>query len=321
MLKTVVTDYTMDNLDIERSILEPLGCTVVSNKAFVDIQSLKTLLTDADYVITQFAPVNAEVIGAMQKCRVIVRYGIGVDNIDLIAANEKGIPVCNVPDYCIDEVADHTLSMILNLTRRLHENTTKVRSGIWGMGVPVDSMKTLKDMTVGIVAYGRIGKEVAHRLKPFKCRIIVSDPHINEAEIKAAGYSPASLDELYGQSDLITLHCPSTEQNRQMINATSIRKMKQEVIIVNISRGTLVKTEDLTDALQNQWVSAAGLDVIDPEPIAPDHPLLSMNNVLLTSHIASVSPRAIAKLRSDAASLVAMVIRGENPQNIVNAPN
>ncbi len=161
-----VTDYGFDVLDIEKGILEPLGCQFASLKTGKDVPQLMALVKDADYVITQFAPVNAEVIGAMQKCRVIVRYGIGVDNVDLAAAAAKKIPVCNVPDYCTNEVADHALAMILEMTRRVSQNAIRVESGSWSLAVPIECMRALKDMTVGVVAFGRIGREVALRLAP-----------------------------------------------------------------------------------------------------------------------------------------------------------
>jgi D-3-phosphoglycerate dehydrogenase len=316
--KVAVTDYTFDNLDIEQSILEPLGCNVVGQKTGKDPGRLAALVRDADYVITQFAPVDAAVIAAMQKCKVIVRYGIGVDNVDLGAAAAKGIPVCNVPDYCTDEVADHTLAMILDLVRRITSNALKVRSGTWGLGVPLEALRSLKDMTVGVVAFGRIGREVADRLKPFKCKVLVFDPAVDATAIRAAGCTPATLDELLRASDLITLHCPSNEKTKHMINAQRIAKMKHGVLFVNASRGTLVHTDDMVAALRSGKMSAAALDVTDPEPPPAGHPLVKMENVFITSHIASASPQAATKLRRDAAGTVAIAIQGGRLPNVVN---
>ncbi len=289
-MKVAVTDYTFDALDTEKKILEPLGCEVVGQKIGKDPQQLIPLVKDADFVITQFAPVNADVIGAMQKCKVIVRYGIGVDNVDLRAAAAKGIPVCNVPDYCIDEVADYALAMILDLTRKITANANKIRSGTWGCAVPLEAFFTLKDMTVGVVGFGRIGREVAARLKAFKCKVLVYDPPVDAAVIAAAGCTAVSLDELIRTSDLVTLHCPSNEQTHQMINAQSISRMKRGVMLVNTSRGTLVKTDDLTAALQSGQISAAALDVADPEPLPAGHPLVKMDNVILTAHLCLGEP-------------------------------
>ena len=318
MYKVAVTDYGFDNLDPEKSILEPLGCAVVGQKTGKDPAALIELVKDADAVITQFAPVTAEVISAMTKCRVIVRYGIGVDNVDLKAAAAKGIPVCNVPDYCTDEVADHTLALILAATRQTVPCANVIKAGQWKCPVSLQSLHALKSMTVGIVALGRIGREVANRLKPFKCRLVAFDPALSAEQVRAAGCEPVGLDELYAQSDLITLHCPSTEKTRQMINARSLARLKRGVILVNASRGTLVKTPDLVAALQSGQVAAAALDVTDPEPINPDNPLLKMDNVIITSHMAAGSPEAVVKLQREPALAVARALKGEPLVNVVN---
>ena len=321
MEKVAITDYTFDTLEIEKSILEPLGCRIVEQRSGKDIQELIALVKDADYVITQFAPVSSDVVAAMQRCRLIVRYGIGVDNVDLAAAAARKIPVCNVPDFCTDEVADHAVAMILEMTRRITENGVKVRAGGWGLAVPLESMRALKDMAVGVVGFGRIGREVSHRLKPFKCRILACDPAVPAPDIRAMGFFPVSLDELLAQSDLITLHCPSTEATRQMINARSIAKMKRGALLVNASRGTLVRTDDLIAALRSGAVGAAAMDVTDPEPISPDSPLVKMPNVIINSHIASMSPAAMKKLRTDAANTVAIAVRGGKLPHVVNGVN
>jgi D-3-phosphoglycerate dehydrogenase len=317
-MKVVVTDYAFDDLGVETKILESANCQVASLKTGKDLQQLIALVKDADAVITQFAPVNAEVIGAMQKCKVIVRYGIGVDNVDLDAAKAKGIPVCNVPDYCIDEVADHALAMILDLTRKISVNVAKVKASGWGLAGTLQDLHALKDMTVGVVGFGRIGRAVASRLRGFKCKILVFDPIADAAAVKAEGMTPASLEELLSTSDLVTLHCPSTEKTKYMICAQSISKMKRGVMLVNTSRGTLVNTDDLMAALESGQISAAALDVTDPEPIPADHPLVKMNNVSITSHYASASPMAVEILRTAVANRAVQACRGEKLSNIVN---
>lgn len=315
--KVVITDYAFADTDLERAVLAPVGCRLESLKAGKD-QALIDLVKDADAVITQFSPINAAVIGAMQQCRVIVRYGIGVDNVDLKAAAAKNIPVCNIPDYCIDEVADHTLALILAATRQIVPCDNVIKSGQWKLPVPVTALHALKDMTVGLVAFGRIAREVAARLKSFKCRILVFDPLVSAATVTEAGYVPVTLDELFAQSDLVSLHCPSTEKTKYMINATTIAKLKKGVILVNASRGTLVDTPALVAALQSGHISAAALDVTDPEPPGADHPLLKFPNVVITPHDASATPQSVKKLRTTAANLAALALRGEKLPNIVN---
>ena len=337
MSKVAITDYSFADLDPEKRILEPLGCTLVDQKEFVGEEKLQELVQDADYVITQFAPLNAAVIESMAKCRIIVRYGIGVDNVDLDAAAKRGIPVCNVPDYCVDEVADHTLAFILALARKVVPGWDVVRAGGWKLAVPLEEMHALKELTVGLVAYGKIAKEVAARLKAFKSKVLVFDPYVpaNEIEndglvprpfdpyvpaneIENDGLVPTDLEGLLGNSDLISLHCPSTAETQQMINSQSISTMKRGVMLVNTSRGTLVNTADLVAALESGHISAAALDVVDPEPIPPDSPLLKMENVIIHSHVASCSVNSRNRLRTSVAEAVARAVRGEKLANVVN---
>ena len=315
--KVVVTDNLFENLSIEKAILEPLGLEIVDGQCRTP-ETLIPVVANADFVMTQFSPVNAQVIAAMTRCRVIVRYGIGVDNVDIKAAAAKNIPVCNVPDYCIDEVADHTLALILAATRQVFPTIVTVKSGRWKTPVPFAAMHALKNMTVGLVGLGKIGREVASRLKAFKCPLVGFDPAMAPDRISAAGCRPVELERLYAESDIISLHCPSTEKTRYMINAKSLSAMRPGVIIVNTSRGTLIKTPDLVEALRAGKVSAAALDVTDPEPINTDSPLLGMDNVIITSHIASVSPDAVKNLREQVAGIVAMAVRGAKLPNIVN---
>jgi D-3-phosphoglycerate dehydrogenase len=318
MPKVLVTDHTFDPLDIEQRILGPLDA-VLDARQCKTAEQLLPLVADADAVLTQFSPVNAQVIAAMKKVRAIVRYGIGVDNVDLQAAKERGIPVCNVPDYCIDEVADHTLAFILAVTRQVVPNCAGVRGGRWSLAVPLAEMKTLKNLTVGVVGFGRIGREVVRRLLPFRGAIHVFDPAVNPKEIESAGASAlTSLDELLPRSDILTLHCPSTAQTRRMLGAERLAKLKRGSILVNLSRGDLVDTDALVAALQSGHLAAAALDVCDPEPIPPGHPLLQMPNVLVSAHVASVSARAVRTLRETAAGLVARRLRGEALPNVVN---
>lgn len=316
-MKVVVTDYNLPDLGIEQAYCDAAGYELKGLRTATEQERID-LVRDADAVITQFAPVNAAVIGAMQKSRVIVRYGIGVDNVDLQAAAAKGIPVCNVPDYCIDEVADHALAMILDLTRNMTANAMKVRGGSWGLAVPLNRMWALKSMTVGVVGFGRIGREVAGRLKAFKCKVLVYDPPADAAMIRAAGCQSATLDDIFRQCDLITLHCPSNDQTRQMVNAASIATMKVGAMLVNTSRGTLVKTDDLLVALESGKISAAALDVTDPEPPDLQGALVKRDNVIINSHIASCSAQAVRKLRDSVVNTVGIALRGEPLPNIVN---
>ncbi len=315
--QAVITDSTFGSFEIEERILTPLGCALTSRQCKT-ADELVTLTAHADFVLTQFAPITADVIGEMRRARMIVRYGIGVDNVDVAAARDRGIPVCNVPDYCIAEVADHTLALALSATRRVTTHWDRVRAGRWGMTVPLDEMKTLSGMTVGVIGFGRIGRQVVQRLQAFGCRIRVSDPVVPADQIRAAGAEPTSLDDVWRESDLITLHCPSGPKTRNIVNAESLAKMKPGVVLVNVGRGDLVAPDDLLAALETGRVSVAALDVWNPEPPAAESPLMKMDNVILTPHVASVSVKAVRTLRESVANAVARVIRGEPLVNAVN---
>lgn len=317
MLKFAITDYTFDALDIETAILQPAGAQIVSGHC-KSADELIPLVADADAVITQFAPLTAEVVNAMRRARVIVRYGIGVDNVDLAVARERGIPVCNVPDYCVDEVADHTLAMILAITRQIMPNSLHVRSGAWGLATPLSAMRTLHELTIGCVGCGRIGRAVLARLAPFKCRRLVCDPAVAAAEIAALDCAATSLNQLFAESDVITLHCPSTASTRRLLNADTLAQLKPGVAIVNLARGDLIDTAALVAGLRSGHISGAALDVCDPEPPPADHSLRMLPNVIWSSHVASASAKAVKQLRETAARLALAAVRGERLANIVN---
>lgn len=317
MARVVVTDYTFPSLEIEETLLSSFGHDLTGYQA-KSAETLIPAVADADAVITQFAPVNADVIAAMKNARVIVRYGIGVDNVDLAAARSAGIPVCNVPDYCIDEVADHTLAFILSTTRQVVPNSIYIRAGEWGLATPLDQLRTLRDQTVGIVGFGRIGREVAARLKAFKARCLVFDPVVSPAVIHAAGCEALSLEDLLRSADIVTLHCPSTAETRKLLATNTLSLMKPGAIVVNLARGDLIDTPALIAALESGHISAAALDVCDPEPIPVDSPLRKMPQVVCASHIASASPKAVRTLRETAASIAAAALRGDKLPNVVN---
>lgn len=316
-MKVIVTDFGFPNLEIEEEILRPTGAEFASGQCKTR-ELLLPFVADADVVISQFAPITAEVIAAMTKARAIVRYGIGVDNIDLAAAKAKGIAVANVPDYCIDEVADHTLAFILGLTRQVVSNCAMLKGGKWGLATPIDQMSALRDRTVGVVGFGRIGREVVARLRAFKCQVIVFDPMVSPAEIEATGATAGTLATVLEQTDIVTLHCPSNAQTRGMIGGESLRRMRKGAFLINVARGDLVDPAALIEALDSGQLGGAALDVFHPEPIPAGHAILSRSNVILTSHIASVSVPAVRKLRETVAQQAALALRGERMPNIVN---
>jgi len=316
--QVAITDWTFPDLGIEEEILKPLGHRIIARQCKSEAD-LISLAADADCVITQFARVNANVIAALSRARAIVRYGIGVDNVDLDAARAHGIPVCNVPDYCIDEVADHTLAFILAATRQVVSHTVHLRAGNWGLAGPLAAMKALRDLTVGVIGFGRIGREVVRRLIAFKCQVVVFDPVVPAVEIERAGARPAaSVEKLLPICDILTLHCPSTAKTRRMIGRDALAALKPGAILINVARGDLVDTAALIEALQSGHLGGAALDVCDPEPIPADSALLKLSNVIVAPHIASASPPAVRRLRETAATLAATALKGELPPNVVN---
>lgn len=316
MPKVVITDSTFPNIDPERRILEPAGCEVVLGQGG-DEATLIELTHDADAIISQFAKLTPNVIAQMKRVKVIVRNGIGYDNIDVDAAKQHRIPVCNIPDYCINEVADQTLAFILALTRQVLPNHQRVRDGGWGLAVGVNQMQALAEMTVGVVGFGRIGRAVVKRLLAFGGRVLVSDPYVGDEAIRGAGAEPVTFEVLCDASELVTLHCMLNEKTRYLVNVQSLAKMKRGVLFVNVGRGGLVDTAALVAALQSGQVAAAALDVFEKEPLPADSRLRTMPNVVVASHIASVSARAMRVLRETSAQLVLQAVRGERLSNVI----
>jgi len=317
MSQAVITDYTFPDLSIETQILEAAGLEVVSGQCKTP-QDLIVLTASVDYIITQFAPIDADVIKSMSNCKVIVRYGIGYDNVDCETAKKKGIPVCNIPTYCIDEVADHTLSFILSMTRQLLANAKYVQNGKWGLGTDLSKMRGLYDSTVGIVGLGRIGQAVAKRLQGFGCRLMAYDPVVDSTQAASISCQLVDLDYLLSNSDIITLHCPSLPTTKNIINHSTLLKMKKGSLLINAGRGDLICADALTEALITGHLAGAAIDVFSTEPVPNDSPLLDMDNVLITSHIASASPQSAKTLRETAAQIVVISSKGESLPNIVN---
>jgi D-3-phosphoglycerate dehydrogenase len=254
----------------------------------------------------------------MTRARAIVRYGIGVDNVDLAAARERGIPVCNVPDYCIDEVADHTLAFILALIRQVVPQSRLVHDGEWRIAAPPAAFRTLAGMTCGVVGFGRIGRGVVRRLVAFGGRVLVSDPLAAADAIAAAGAHAVPLDRLLAESDLVTLHCPSLPETRGLLNAATLAAARPGLLVVNLSRGDLVDADALVAALDSGHVAGAALDVFAPEPIPAGHPILGRAHVILAPHVASVSAAAVHRLRTTAAELAVASLRGGPLPSVVN---
>lgn len=273
---------------------------------------------EATALVVQWAPITAEVMDGMPRLRMISRLGIGVDMIDVEAATARGILVANTPTYCVEEVATHTVAMILTQARGLAAYDRAVRAGEWSAvnAVPMSVRPTAT--TVAVIGYGRIGRLVATSLSAIGFRVLVADPYLDQDAARAAGHEPAELAEALSSADLITLHAPLTADTRHMINAASIRTMRPGTVIVNTCRGPLIDEDALAEAIASGHLGGAALDVFAEEPLPANSPLRDLDRVLLTPHAAWYSPEALADLPVHAAQNVVDFVAGRAVPAVLN---
>jgi D-3-phosphoglycerate dehydrogenase len=318
MALVAVTDHVFPDLDQERALLGAAGHELrfVRNASTVD--EVREVVAGADAVLNCYAPMPAAVIRNLEGCVVIARYGIGIDTIDLDVATELGIVVTNVPDYCIDEVSDHALALILSLARGVTLLDRRVRAGSW---TPSDArpLHRLRGRTLGLVGFGRIARALAAKAAGLGYRIVTADPFVPDDAIREAGAEPRSLDELLADSDVISIHAPLTPESTHLIGASQFARMKSGAILVNTSRGPLVDLDALRDALASGTLGGAGLDVLESEPPAADDPLLHRDDVIVTPHAAFYSEESLAELQRKAAEQVVDALAGRVPPYAVNA--
>jgi D-3-phosphoglycerate dehydrogenase len=236
-----------------------------------------------------------------------------VDNIDLNAARTMNRKVSNVPKYCLEEVSDHTIAMILSLARRIPHDHNQIARGGWGIG-PFLPIRAFSEMTLGMIGFGSIARKVSDKARPFRFRQIAYDPMVSAEIFASQAVEPCDLDTLLRSADIISLHCPLTTETKHMINAQSIALMKPDVLLVNTARGLLVKESDLIQALESGKMKGAGLDVFEAEPLSTDSPLRTLPNVILTSHAASVSELAVKMLKIKAAEAACQILLGKRPE-------
>jgi D-3-phosphoglycerate dehydrogenase len=312
----MVTDYAWPTLDIEKSIVTPAGGElVVAGKD--DHSAMLALAPQSHAILVNWNRLTADVIAAATKCLIITRYGVGVDNIHIATATEQGIVVCNVPDYCMDEVSNEAMALLLCGARRTLIYDRAVRSGTWDVktGMP---FARLRGQTLGIVGFGRIGRALAPKALSFGLRVIACDPYINQSEMLEHNVIPADLDSLLRESDYISLHTPLTPETRHLINDAALRKMKPTAWLVNTARGPIVDTTALVVALREGRLAGAGLDVLPQEPPDKHDPLYDLPNVVLTPHSAFYSEGSLQELLTKSATRIAEALRGETPSFIVN---
>lgn len=315
--KVVVTDWEYDDLRYEEQVLHHDSLELVPAQCRTE-EEVVAACRDADGIINQYAPISRNVIEALEKCQVIARYGVGVDTIDLSAATEKGICVANVPDYCVDEVSDHTLALLLNLVRKVSLADRAVKRGQWDFKV-TQPIHRLRGSTVGLVGFGKIPRVLATKLRPLGFNVIAYDPYVSEKVASEQGVSLYSLDRLCEEADILSVHTPLTEETKGLIGKNQFSRMKRSALIVNTSRGQVIDEMALIEALQKGMIEGVALDVVEIEPIRPDHPFLSMENVLLTPHVAWYSEEASSDMRRKAAAAVRdVLLKREYPKYLVN---
>ncbi len=313
MPTVLITDHVFPSIDLQRKVIESAGFALQEIKPICKTEDdVIQNCGRADVLLVQWAPITRRVLEALPNARGVVRYGIGVDNIDLKAAKDLGRVVSNVPNYCQEEVSDHAISMILSLARRIPQDHDQIKHGKWGVA-PFLPIPAFSDLTLGLVGFGSIARKVSEKAKPFRFRQIAFDPVAPDEVFAKHGVERVNRDTLLRTADIISLHCPLLPDTRHMINADSIAKMKPGVLLINTARGPLVNEADLAAALKTNKVVGAGLDVFEKEPLAADSPLRSMPNVILTSHAASVSTRAVELLQIQAAEAARDILQGKRP--------
>lgn len=302
----------------EREALDPIGAEIVAVQCNTDEEYYQAL-ADADALMVGRLAADARAIEHMRRVKVISTGGIGLDRIDLDAATAAGIAVVNVPDVFTEEVADQAFALFLAVNRRLVDYNALVKAGGWGTtNLPPRSIRKIPGSTLGLVAFGNIGKAMARRALGFGMRVIASDPFVPADVMRQAGVEPVDMDEVFRQADVVSCHVPLLKSTHHLLTAHHFSLMKRTAIFINTSRGPVVKEADLIAALQAGTILGAGLDVTEVEPIQPDNPLLTLPNVVITPHMASRSDTADIERRRRAGQNIAAVLSGRLPRNLVN---
>lgn len=309
--KVVVSDQVFPSVDLERGLLADIDAELVV--ASGDVESVLATAADADAILNTYVPWSAESIARLTRCKIIARYGIGFDNVDLKAAAEAGIVVTNVPDYSVEEVATHALALILASLRKVVTADRSVRSGTWSID-NFRPIRRLSTLTVGLIGYGRIARRIAAPLEALGADIIAHDPYLQPGP----DLPPLlEFDTVLSRSDIVSLHLPLTDETRGIIDGDALARMRPGAILINTSRGPLVDLDALGDALRNGTIAAAGLDVFDVEPLDASR-VEGVPNLIVTPHMAYYSEEALAESQRKAATQVIKVLTGEKPDYQVN---
>jgi D-3-phosphoglycerate dehydrogenase / 2-oxoglutarate reductase len=314
--KIVIVDHREEGYEMEKKAFAATGEElVISNCRNED--ELLIVVRDAFVIIFTCSKFSRKVIDQLTNCKLLIRYGVGLDNVDIRAASEKGIYVCNTPNYGTFAVAEHAFGLLLALNRRLNTFDHNVRNHVWGIE-NVAPVHSLRYKTLGILGFGNIGHLVSRMAHSFEMRVIINDPFIDE-ETAAKYYSKSvTFNELIVDSDHISVHAPLNDETHHLFHKDVFRKMRKSSTLINTSRGGLINQPDLINALRSGLIAGAGLDVFENEPLDQGNELLTMDNVLLTPHVAWYTEESIINLHQEVIDEVLLVLGGNNPQNCVN---
>ncbi len=316
--KVVLTDHVFPEATLVEEVRSQLGVDLEVHEC-LDEAELCRITRDADAVIVERAQITPRVIAAMERCRIIVRHGVGFDTLNVDAATEAGICVCNVTDYCTQEVSDHAMALLLALSRSLFPLDASVRRGEWNVFGPAGKNRRIEGQILGLVGFGKIGQAVARRAQGFGMQVIAYDPFIGADVMDPLGVRKLELDDLLKESDLVSLHLPLSEKTRHLINGDRIRMMKPTAFLVNTARGGLVDQQALVAAMSEGHLAGAGLDTFEGEPPAADDPVRKLPNVIMTPHAAFYSTGSLRQLHWRVSRQVTQLLVGsQRPDNLVN---
>ncbi|MGH9355646.1 MAG: C-terminal binding protein [Terriglobia bacterium] len=320
-MKVVITDHRFPDIELERRAIEAVGGELVVGQA-TDEQQVIDLCRDADAVLTGRAPITRRAIETMQRCRIIVRHGIGVDTVDIPAATERGIMVANVPDYCAGEVSDHALTLLLMLSRQAISAMALAREDRWSMA-KMPRLHRLRGQVLGLFGAGQIGSLLAPKAAALGMHVVAHDIYLTENRAREIGVESVSLDALLARSDFISLHAPLNEHTHHLFGRTAFEKMKRSAFIINTARGGLIDELGLVAAIDSGMISGAALDVVESErSVTPVRKaLVSHPKIIVTAHTAWLSEEARSTLQEHAVSQVIACLRGEKPYGLVNPPS
>ncbi|MBU8879893.1 C-terminal binding protein [Bacillus sp. FJAT-29790] len=309
--KVLLTDYEFEHLTYEEKIFNEADIKVDFVKAQCKTEEeVIEYAKDAHAILNQYAPISRRVIESLENCKVISRYGVGVNTIDLDSAQEKGITVANVPDYGMEEVSNHALALLLSWARKVTLLNNQVKQGNWDFkaGVPIHRFN---EQTVGVLGFGRIPRRFIEKVKPLGFKTAAYDPFVSAEEMKEVGVVKMELDEIIRISDFLSVHVPLVKDTFHLINEERLSQMKKNAVIINTARGPIIDEAALADALSKGMIAGAAIDVAEEEPINSSSPLLKMENVIITPHSAWYSEEAMVELRKKAALNIVQVLSGE----------